>query len=57
MRTLTIAAILTVFALAGGTMLVNQPAANADNVHQSSIMIDELTANAKNLPTQSFDAF
>jgi hypothetical protein len=30
---------------------------SADEIRQSSIMIEELTASAKNLPVQSFDAF
>jgi hypothetical protein len=40
---------------------VSGPAANAlvpaDEIHQSSIMIKQLTAAAKDLPVQSFDAF
>ena len=45
---------LSVFALLLGAGVVSRPPANA---LQSSIMIDNLTANAKNLPVQSFDAF
>jgi hypothetical protein len=69
MRTLSIAAVLTVLGLAGGTVLglaagttiVNQQAANAlaqaEGVRRPSIMIGQLTANTKDLPVRSFDAF
>ena len=45
---------LSVFGLILGASLLSRPAANALD---QSIMIDQLTANAKNLPVQSFDAF
>jgi hypothetical protein len=60
MRMLSISA-LTVFGLVFGATLVNRPAAiqlaRAGELHQPSIMIDQLTANAKNLPVQAFDTF
>jgi formate-dependent phosphoribosylglycinamide formyltransferase (GAR transformylase) len=60
MRTFSIA-VVAVLGLAIGATLLNRPAATAlaagDDVHQPSIMIDQLTANAKNLPVQSFDTF
>jgi hypothetical protein len=59
MRTLSIA-VVAVLGLAIGATLMSRPAATwlaaGDDVHQPSIMIDQ-TANAKNLPVQSFDAF
>ena len=45
---------LSVFALLLSANLLTSPSANA---HHPSILIDELTANAKDLPVQSFDAF
>jgi hypothetical protein len=45
---------LSVFALIFGANLLTYPGANA---HQPSIVIDQLTADAKDLPVQSFDAF
>ena len=60
MRTLSIAALFMVLGLAVGATLASQPAANAlvqVERAQPSIMIDQLTAAAKNLPVQSFDAF
>jgi hypothetical protein len=52
---------LSVLGLILGASLLSRPAANAleptGEFHQSSIMIDQLTANAKDLPVQSFDAF
>jgi hypothetical protein len=60
MRTISIA-VVAVLGLAIGATLVSRPAATAlaagADVHQPSIMIDQLTANAKSLPVQSFDAF
>ena len=44
---------LSVFGLILGASLLSRPLANA----LPSIMIDQLTANAKDLPVQSFDAF
>jgi hypothetical protein len=44
---------LTVFGLILGASLLSRPAATA----QPSIMIGQLTATAKDLPVQSFDAF
>ena len=52
---------LAVFGLLFGASLVSRPPAQAlepmGEIRQSSIMIDQLTANAKDLPVQSFDAF
>jgi hypothetical protein len=52
---------LVVFGLLFGASLVSRPPANAlmptGEIRQSSIVIEQLTANAKNLPVQSFDAF
>jgi hypothetical protein len=52
---------LTVFGLILGASLLNRPAVSAlvpaGELHQASIMIDQLTASAKDLPVQSFDAF
>jgi hypothetical protein len=52
---------LSVLGLILGASLLSRPAANAleptGEFHQPSIMIDQLTANAKDLPVQSFDAF
>jgi hypothetical protein len=60
MRMLSLAT-LPVFGLILGASLLSRPAANAlvptGELHQSSMMIDQLTANAKDLPVQSFDAF
>jgi hypothetical protein len=60
MRMLSVT-MLPVFGLILGASLLSWPAANAllptGALHQPSIMIDQLTATAKNLPVQSFDAF
>jgi hypothetical protein len=60
MRTLSIMT-LSVLGLILGASLLNRPAANAleptGEFHQASINIGQLTANAKDLPVQSFDAF
>jgi hypothetical protein len=52
---------LALFGLLLGASLAGRPPANAlaptGEIRQSSIMIEQLTANAKNLPVQSFDAF
>jgi hypothetical protein len=60
MRTLSFMT-LSVLGLILGASLLSRPAANAleptGDFHQPSIMIDQLTANAKDLPVQSFDAF
>jgi hypothetical protein len=52
---------LSVFGLLFCASLVSRPPANAlvptGEFHQPSIMIEQLNANAKNLPVQSFDAF
>jgi hypothetical protein len=52
---------LSAFALIFGASLVSRPPANAlvptSEFHQSSIMIEQLSAAAKDLPAQSFDAF
>jgi len=52
---------LSVFGLVLKAKLLSRPAANAlvstGELHQPSIMIGQLTANAKDLPVQSFDAF
>jgi hypothetical protein len=52
---------LSVFGLILGASLLSWHAASAlvptGEFHQPSIMIDQLTANAKDLPGQSFDAF
>ena len=52
---------LSVFGLILGASLLSRPPANAlvptGELHQPSIMIGQLTANAKDLPVQSFDAF
>jgi hypothetical protein len=60
MRTFWVMSI-AVFGLLLGASLAGRPPANAlapaGEIRQSSIMIDQLTANAKNLPVQSFDAF
>lgn len=48
------------FGLLFAASLVSWPPASAlapGELRQSSIMIDELTANAKNLPVQSFELF
>ena len=60
MRRLSITAI-TVLGLTVSVTLMNHPAANTSaqegEFHQGSIVIDELPANIKQLPFQSFDAF
>jgi hypothetical protein len=52
---------LSVFGLLFGASLVSRFPASAlvatGEFHQPSIMIERLSANAKNLPVQSFDAF
>jgi hypothetical protein len=45
---------LSVFALIISASLLTHPGANA---RQPSVMIDQLTADAKDLPLQSFPAF
>lgn len=54
-------AVLMGLGLVVGATLVNRPAASvpvaADEVHQTSLAIDQLITNAKNLPVESFDAF
>lgn len=61
MRKLSIVMMLTVLGVAAGAAMAIQLAANApsqaEGFRQPSIMIDQLTANAKNLPVQQFDAF
>ncbi len=60
MRRLWIVSLSTVALMISAAGLVGQPAANVASTaefRQPSIMIDQLTANAKNLPVQSFDAF
>ena len=61
MRTLSLAVVAVLGLTISVTAVMNQPAATAlaadDDVRQPSIMIDQLTANAKGLPVQSFDAF
>jgi hypothetical protein len=58
--TLSIAAVVAMIGLAVGATLANQPAATtlaqAEGFHQPSIMIDQITANAKDLPAQPFVA-
>ena len=60
MRTLSIA-VVAVLGVAIGAALMTRPAATTlaagDEFGQPSVMIDPLTANTKNLPVQSFDAF
>ena len=60
MRTISVA-VGAVLGLTIGATLMSRPAATAlaagDDVHQPSIMIDQLTANAKNLTGPLFDAF
>ena len=52
---------LGVIGLLLGAGFVSRPPANAlvttGEIHRSPIVIEELTANATNLPVQSFDAF
>jgi len=52
---------LSVFGLLFSASLVSRPGAIAlvstGEFHQSSIMVEQLSADAKNLPVQSFDAF
>ena len=52
---------LAVFGLLLGATLMSRPPANAlapmGEIRQSSIVIEQLTANATDLPVQSFDAF
>jgi hypothetical protein len=52
---------LSVFALLFGASLASRPAANtlvtSGEFHQPSIVVEQLSANAKDLPVQSFDAF
>jgi hypothetical protein len=53
--------VMSVFGLLFGASLVSRPPANTlvpvGEIHQPSIMVEQLTANAKNLPVQSFDGF
>ncbi len=60
MRTLSIVAVLALFGtgLAVGVTLANQAAANApaQTSVQPTMMIDQLTADAKNLPDQPYVA-
>jgi hypothetical protein len=46
---------LSICVLLIGANLTSRPPANA--AAQPAMMIDQLTANAKDLPVQSFDAF
>ena len=55
MRTLCIVSFSVAVVAISAAGLAGRPA--ADDSRQPSIMIDRLTANAKNLPVQSFDAF
>jgi hypothetical protein len=62
MRNFTIAAAM--FAVLGvavgatlGSGAINGTLASAEDYQQSSMPIDQLTAEARNLPAQSFDAF
>ena len=51
---------LAVFALLCGASLMSRFPANAGptgEIQQSSMMVDQLNAKARNLPVQSFDAF
>jgi hypothetical protein len=52
---------LAVFGLLFCASVMSRPPANAlvvtGEFHQPSILIEQLSANAKNLPVQSFDAF
>jgi hypothetical protein len=51
---------LSVVVLLFGANLTGRLPANAlgqSGPHQAAIMVDQLTANAKDLPVQSFDAF
>jgi hypothetical protein len=59
MRTLSIAVVAILGLTISVTTVMNRPAATAlaADERQPSIMIDQLTANAKGLPVQSFDAF
>jgi len=61
MRTLSLAVVAVLGLTISVTAVMNRPTATAlaadDDVRQPSIMIDQLTANAKGLPVQSFDAF
>ena len=59
MRMLSVVSCFTL-ALIFGASLVSQPVAKGDaagDLHQPSMMIGQLTANAKDLPVQSFDAY
>ena len=59
MRMLSITT-LTVLGLAIGASLANRPATNAlaqAEFAQSSIVVDQLSTNTKDLAVQSFDAF
>jgi hypothetical protein len=60
MRTISMTVVAAV-GLAVCAMLVNKPTASpltaGDAFHQSSIAIDRLSVNTKNLPVQSFDSF
>ena len=60
MRTISIT-VITAVGVAVCAMFVNKPTASplsaGDAFHQSSIAIDRLSVNTRNLPVQSFDAF
>jgi hypothetical protein len=54
------AILLFTCALVFGASLMNQPVTNgvsSGDFHQPSIMVEQLTTNAKDLPVQSFDAY
>ncbi len=60
MRMLWIVSLSAAALMVSAAGFVGQPAADAVSTagyRQPSIMIDQLTAKAKNLPAQSFDAF
>jgi len=52
---------LSVFGLLFAASVVSRPVPgvlpSSGEIHLPSIMIDQLTANAKGLPVQSFDAY
>ena len=51
---------LAALGLIFGAILLSQPVANGvatGDVHRASILIEQLTANSKDLPVQSFDAY
>jgi hypothetical protein len=61
MRMLSIAAMLAVLTVAVGATLNSRPVsralASAEGYVPPTVGIDRLTANANDLPVQSFDAF